>query len=520
MNVVEWLDARKTCSSIAVKDPTDALSFQELYEKSYCFAVAMARAAGLDIDGTKTLQNRAIAICAEKSCTVEALLFAALRLGTYYSVIDMRQTKERIEHIVELLDPALILVDTTSDFYSDLPESVKRRAVSLEAIEAKGFEVDSECALFESVRKNFVDTDPLYVNFTSGSTGSPKGVVVSHRSVADFIPVFCKTFGISERDVLANQAPFDFDVSVKDIYSGIYTGACVALIPRQYFSEPARLMDYLEETRATNLTWAVSALCFVSIMGGLEYKVPKHVRRVMFSGEQMPKKQLMRWMEKLPEACYVNLYGPTEITCNCCYFELSGTTPPEPLPIGEAFANERVFLLDDKGREITPDKVGVVGLLYVSGTSVALGYLGEPEKTRAAFVQNPLQTNWCEIVYNTGDLAYYNECAQLVFAGRKDHQIKHLGQRIELGDIERTVERIDGVEQAVCVYDSSRKKLYLYYQGSIDESALYTQLHEKLPHYMQPHKTRRLTELPLNKNGKVDRAALLEAAKTTRKRNA
>ena len=147
----------------------------------------------------------------------------------------------------------------------------------------------------------------------------PKGVTVSHRSVLDFIPQFAEIFGITQNDILGNQAPFDFDVSVKDLYTALYTGAKVQIIPRAYFSQPTKLMDYLADHEVTILVWAVSAMCFVSIMNGFSYRIPSRVRQVLFSGEVMPIKHLMKWKSALPHARFVNLYGPTEITCNCTY---------------------------------------------------------------------------------------------------------------------------------------------------------------------------------------------------------
>ena len=165
-----------------------------------------------------------------------------------------------------------------------------------------------------------IDADPLYVNFTSGSTGTPKGVVVCHRNVCEFIPCFVETFAITEKDVLANQAPFDFDVSVKDIYSGLFTGARVEIVPTAYFTNPTKLMDFLCDRGVTLMVWAVSALCFLTTMNALAYKTPTTLRAILFSGEVMPIKHLHKLQKYLPGVQYVNLYGPTEITCNCTYY--------------------------------------------------------------------------------------------------------------------------------------------------------------------------------------------------------
>lgn len=285
------------------------------------------------------------------------------------------------------------------------------------------------------IRELAADTDPLYAIFTSGSTGVPKGVAVCHRSVLDFIPQFTALMGIEEEDVLGNQAPFDFDVSVKDIYSALYSGATVHIIPRAYFSFPTKLMDYLCERRVTTLVWAVSAMCFVSTMRGFDYRVPADVRKVIFSGEVMPVKHLNIWRTFLPRAKYFNVYGPTEITCNCTYYAIERSfSEEEILPIGRPFPNERVFLLDEEDHLVTAP--GALGELCVSGTALALGYYNDPERTAQVFVQNPLHHRYPETIYRTGDLARYDQDGNLVYVSRKDFQIKHMGHRIELGEID------------------------------------------------------------------------------------
>ena len=353
-----------------------------------------------------------------------------------------------------------------------------------------------------------IDVDPLYVNFTSGSTGTPKGVVVCHRSVVDFITCFTEIFSITERDVLANQAPFDFDVCVKDIYSGLFTGATVQIIPTAYFTQPTKLMDFLCDRGATMLVWAVSALCFVTTMNALDYRKPETLRAILFSGEVMPIKHLHKLQKHLPDVMYVNLYGPTEITCNCTYYIVDRAFEVgETLPIGVPFPNERILLLRE---DDTPAAPGEVGELCVSGTAVAMGYYKDPERTAAAFTQNLLDPAFLETIYRTGDLVRLAENGEMVYVSRKDFQIKHMGQRIELGDIEAAAQATEGVERACCTYNQRRKRIRLYYVGTIDEKGLADALAVALPPYMEPNHVRRVEQMPLTKNGKIDRKALDE----------
>ncbi len=498
-NVLEWLEAtsRRLPDKVGLADPDGQMTFSELERAARSAGTWLAREAGVR-------PRTAVALYLEKSCPALACMLGTVYAGGFYSVLDVRQPATRIRSICDALDPAVVLADeeTLAEAQKVFEGTGMRVATLSEALAC-----DPDDEVLALLRAQATDVDPLYVNFTSGSTGTPKGVVVSHRSVIDFIPVFVETFGMGEDDVFANQAPFDFDVSVKDIYSSLFTGARLQLVPRPYFSEPARLMDYLADTGATTLVWAVSALCFVSIMSGLEYRLPDRVNKVLFSGEVMPPKQLAKWQKYLPDALYVNLYGPTEITCNCTYYVVDRTFGKgETIPMGRPFPNERVFLLDDENHEVT--EVGEEGEICVSGTALGLGYLGDANRTAEAFVQNPLNDRWLEQIYRTGDLARYDDNGDLVYASRKDHQIKHLGHRIELGDIESTTMSMDGVDQACCIYDSRRKRLHLFYVGEAEHDDLVAQLHEALPSFMMPNKVFNIEQMPLTKNGKIDRGAL------------
>lgn len=369
----------------------------------------------------------------------------------------------------------------------------------------------SEDALL-GIRESSLDTDPLYCNFTSGSTGIPKGVLISHRSVIDFMEYFPGLFHITGEDVIGNQAPFDFDVSVKDIYSTLCTGATMVILPKKLFSMPARLLDTLCEHKVTTLIWAVSALCLVSQLKGFTYKVPSLVKKVLFSGEAMPVKQLNIWRKYLPNARYVNLYGPTEITCNCTYYEIDREfADHEKIPIGKPFPNEKVFLLDENDNLVT--KSGITGEICVAGTALALGYYRNPEQTKKGFVQNPGNPYYPELIYRTGDLAFYNETHELCFAGRKDFQIKHMGHRIELEEIELVLNSYSLIERACCVFDAQKSRITAFYVGPMEGKEISVKMRETLPVYMIPSVFRSLPELPITANGKVDRKKLLEMCK-------
>lgn len=496
-NVLEWLEARahELPDKVAFADVDGEISFLDLMRQ--------AQAVGSRI-ATLVPARTPVACYFEKSTLAIVAMLGAVYAGCCYSVIDVRQPAARAHAIAGKLVTPLVIADAkNAESARETFEGYKVLVID-ELVDGAA---DSE--LLAQRRAASIDTDPLYINFTSGSTGTPKGVAVCHRSVIDFIGSFTSIFGITRDDVIANQAPFDFDVSVKDIYGALATGATVQMIPREYFSIPVNLMDFLVEREVTVCTWAVSAMCFVSMMGGFDYRVPSTIRMVIFSGEVMPPKQLAVWRAALPHAMFVNVYGPTEVTCNCTYHVIvRDYAKDEVIPMGRPFPNERVFLLDEDDQLI--EDHGVEGEICVAGTCLALGYYNDPEKTAEAFVQNPLVTAFPETMYRTGDIGMLDEVGRFVYRGRKDHQIKHLGQRIELGEIDAAAHGVEGVTRACTVYEPRKKRILMFYVGTCEKEVLAEALKDVLPQYMVPNKIRQLENMPLTKNGKIDRRTLLD----------
>lgn len=496
-NILEYLErsAQLFPEKPALVDERQAVTFSQALDASRRVGSALA---------LSLTPGQPVAVymekCVENLCAFWGIVYA----GGFYVSFNTQLPASRLQQMQSVLQAPFVITDEAHR--SQLEEVFPPHRILLYQDLVKA-SVDRP--LLSRIRGQHVDTNPLYANFTSGSTGVPKAVVVGHRSTLDFIDHFCPIFSITQKDVIANQAPFDFDVSVKDIYSALATSATLVLVPRPLFSQPQQLLDFLCEHRATTLIWAVSALCLITTVHGLDYRTPDTVNKVLFSGEVMPAKHLKIWMDHLPEARFVNLYGPTEITCNCTYHIIDRERSyPDGIPMGQAFPNEHVFLLDGEDRLITsPD---VVGEVCVRGSALALGYYRNPEQTAKAFPNNPLNPCYPERIYRTGDLARYSPLGELHFCGRKDFQIKHMGHRIELEEIERAVSNLPGVHRCCCVFHQEKHRLYAFYQGDVTAKELRLKLLPTLPPYMIPNVFRQVDQFPLNKNGKIDRNALMK----------
>ncbi|MBI9064247.1 MAG: amino acid adenylation domain-containing protein [Marinilabiliaceae bacterium] len=498
IHIMEYLEA--TCSKyadkVAIVDRDRSMTFEELRGRS----ISMAKY----IINLEVPVNTPVAVYLPKSVECVLCYSAILYSGRFYVPIDTKSPLERIEVVLGSLNPDLIITNQLLKKNLLAIGYPAELIIDIESIINKEASVEEACIL----PPHHIDADPAYALYTSGSTGKSKGVVVPHRAVIDYIDWAIDRFQIDASYVIGNQAPFQFDQSVFDIYLMMATGSTMVLIPEELFIFPAKLLTYLNEEKISLIFWVPSLLVTIASFQLLDQIELSYLKMALFGGEVLPSKPLNYWRKRLPETTFVNMYGPTEITVDCTYYIVEREiADDESVPIGYACRNSGVLILNDKD-QLT--EVGEQGELCVRGSSLALGYYNNPEKTNEVFVQNPLNKHFPEKIYRTGDIVYQNERGEIIFVCRKDFQIQHLGYRIELGDIEVAVMSVGLVENACVMYNDSKKEIALFFVANqeVKKNELRVQLVRKLPKYMIPTAYTQLTELPLNANGKIDRKSL------------
>jgi amino acid adenylation domain-containing protein len=357
------------------------------------------------------------------------------------------------------------------------------------------------------------DGDVAHILFTSGSTGIPKGVMITHASVVHFLRWAGRYFGIADTDRVSQHSPLCFDVSTFDIFGTLWAGAELHLVPRELNLLPHKLAQFIRDARLTQWFSVPSALNLMArfdVVGQGDFPA---LRRLLFIGEPIPTPTLIHWMRRLPHVRFTNLYGPTETTIASSYYTLPECPTDEraPIPIGTACDGEELLLLDEQLRPVAP---GDIGELYIRGTGVSPGYWRDAERTGEAFLPYLGSAGEQDRIYKTGDLAHSGADGLLYFVGRSDSQIKSRGYRIQLGEIETALNSLPGLrESAVVAIPSGGFGGWLICCAYVPSPGVATEnlrkgLAELVPGYMLPSRWMRYEALPKNASGKIDRTQL------------
>ena len=502
INILEYVGkegVKRFAGKIAIIDRERSFSFQEMETYALRCAALLIRRADVI--------REPIAVYLPKSAETIFADLGVVYSGNAYMNLDVKSPPQRIKAIIEHIGPRLIVTSRSLARQLEDLGVANERIFLIEDISAGEIEYD-RAELWRRLDR-IIDTDPLCIINTSGSTGIPKGVALNHRSTIDFMDWCFDRLGLDGSERIGSLSPFYFDIYTLELNLCLAKGATIVIIPEQMAIFPATLMKFVAEQSVSFVFWVPSIMVNIANQGLLDQFDLPALKTVFFAGEVFPMKRLNQWRRALPHARFVNLYGPIEISVDCTYFAVEREfKDEEALPIGFPCRNSDISILNENDE---PCKPGEHGELCVRGSSLAMGYWNDPEKTAKAFVQNPLNKRYPELIYRTGDLVYVNERGEIMFAGRKDFQIKHMGFRIELPEIEHQVLAIEGIANACVLYNQEKKEITLCYEATdagLTPAAIRQKLSAIFPKYMLPTVFHKMEELPRNPNGKIDRNGL------------
>ena len=556
-NILTYLDtsAARYPDKLAFIGETSAFTFLELKSKTEAIGSFIA---------DKNIYNEPILVFMEKSPEEVSALLGVVRSANFYVAIDLDMPDARLDAIMAITKAKLMIVDGHT---REKANSLGFSGDICSYEEALSTQANDELLL--DISHKAKETDTIYLVFTSGSTGEPKGVVASHRNVIDYIEGLGKVLECDENTVFGNQAPLYLDASLKDVYTTLKYGAATYFIPKKLFMSPVKLIEYLNEHKINTICFVSSALTIFTKLSAFDFAKPEYLKVIAFGGEVLPLSHLKQWMKARPKARFINLYGATECTGMSSYYvvydvERLGTG----IPIGKPLPDTEIFLIDEEGNIIAnphpsaeisskdeesdhiakPDDTDILrhskkdlsigkllpaaetfriskdshtvrqsaetkilrhrGEICIGGTGLSSGYYKEEERTKEKFVNYQLTDGRYILLYKTGDIGYFGEDGELYFAGRKDNQIKHRGYRIELEEIEACGDAFEGVDRGCCIYNPEKEVIIFFYEGRIEEAKVKEKFRNKLASYMVPGKVVKLDKLPLMAGGKIDRKAL------------
>lgn len=496
--------------SLAARDGRKAISYEQLFSES-CRLANCLRSLGVRRGDRVVLSLR-------RSVSWFSAIFGTLCCGSAYLPVDPEKTGMRLRSIIKDSRPSAIVTDhigLKAVLPAVLEDQCRPPLVVLEDQGSTDLPRDLG-VVFQDQLLQFSssisgpgssEVDLAYIMYTSGSTGKPKGVMISHGNVINYVEWAVKHFRLHNGDRILGTAPFSFDMSTFDIYAPLRAGAATLIAPDGMTLFPARLVRFMEQERATVWKGIASLLMYISRVGALRNTNLENLRLVMFAGERLPASFLADWMKALPETEFHNCYGPTETTgVSMSYRVPKIPLKGEQIPIGGPLKKGmKAFLADENGTEVP---TGHVGEILLAGSGLSKGYWNDGERTKAVFGDFMTASGTLERVYRTGDLGRVRADGCMEFAGRKDRQVKIMGYRIELEEIECHLMMNDGVEEAVVLAVPSgsgdHDELVGFYTGSErSPDLLRDSLEKSLPPYMVPKKIYKLKELPRCPRGKI-----------------
>lgn len=478
------------------------------YQKhTYCYAELNERANQFaHFMCTQQMQSGdVVAIASEKHFNSFALMIACLKLGIVFVHIDPRGPAPRLTKIFQRCKPRAVFFDKRSEAVDIATQEISLPFFSTEDPLINRLEKTNTS--FLGVTRAVDGASIAYIMFTSGSTGTPKGAAITHQNLLHFIAWSKQRFQISHNDIFAQVSPLYFDNSVFDFFSAFFSGACLAPFTQFTVNNPLELMNEIDSRRCSIWFSVPSLLIYLLQIRALSPERFSTIRHIIFGGEGFPKSELLKIHELYGQRTELtNVYGPTECTCICSAYTITEKTF-ENLhglpPLGHLNQNFSFLILDESSEEADE------GELCLIGPNVCSGYYNDEVRTQESFFVVPSGRHYLKRMYRTGDLVRL-ENDGLHFVGRKDNQIKHMGHRIELEEIEAALQMIDGIKRAAVLYfnPSTFGQIVAFVAATLKKEEIQKVLESSLPSYMLPHRIHLMDALPLNANGKVDKQAL------------
>lgn len=498
INLIELFEdsVKKYPQKVAVIDKDREIIFSDLREHAILLAQKIIYGGAC--------KNKPVAVFLDKSIESVCSDLGIIYSGNFYMNLDIKTPAERISNILKLVEPRYII--STSKQIKSI-EAIIPKTIGVILLDVDDKKVCLDAGYVLDRLSTIIDTDPSCIINTSGSTGTPKGVVLNHKSFFDFTEWAIDTFKFEDDLVMGSLSPIVFDIYSFELCMLMAKASTLVVLPGNLAAFPAKILELLEKHKVNFLFWVPTIMVNIANMDLLSTYKLDNLKTVWFAGEVFPTKQFNYWHHHLPQTTFANLYGPIEITLDCTYYIVDKEIPDEqPLPIGYACRNTDIMILDSDDKAVT--EPNIEGELCVRGTSLAMGYYNNPEKTAAAFVQNPLNKAYPEIIYRTGDIVCYDEEGLIMFKGRKDNIVKHMGYRTDLGEIEHVIiNTLKLVKNGCIVYNQAEKEITLFYEAEqeIPASEFRKKIGQALPKYMIPTVYNQLESLQRNTNGKIDR---------------
>jgi D-alanine--poly(phosphoribitol) ligase subunit 1 len=502
INVLEYFEqgaARRCGDKVAVVEADRQFTFREVerFAKN-CAALILQRHSD---------SRQPVPVFLPKGAGNIVADLGILYSGNAYANLDIKSPPQRLKGMLDNLNAPVILTSAAHAAPLRALGIADAKLLFVEKAMVSETQYDNEVLLRRL--DSIIDTDPFCIIHTSGSTGIPKGVALNHRSTIDWADWAFARLGLDGSEVMGSLAPIYFDAYTLEFCMMIAKGATWVVVPDSCATFPVKLVEFLTTRPINFIFWVPTIMVNIANQDLLAQAKLDRIKKVFFIGEVFPTKHLNYWRRHLPGAMFVNLYGPIEITVACTYYIVDRElTDDEKLPVGFPCRNTDILILNDQNQLAKVDEPGEI---CVRGSSLALGYYNNAERTAKGFVQNPLNPHYPECIYRTGDSGYWNSRGEIMFLGRKDFQIKHLGYRIELGEIEHAALQVDGIRNCCVVYNQNKKEITMFYEcdQELKPAFIRERLSVALPKYMLPTVFNWMELMPRNPNGKIDRAKLV-----------